>query len=107
MKDPTRYLRMLNFKWLPKHIQHITEHIVFDKRNVSFLAINALFRQYKTHKVKPSEFGNDHFMVKDFVPLQKNDRTRILAEELTAIFYIDQHGNIVVITAFSENDEYA
>jgi hypothetical protein len=71
MKDPTRYLRMLNFKWLPKHIQHITEHIVFDKRNISFLAINALFRQYKTHKIKPSEFGNDNFMVKDFVPLQK------------------------------------
>ena len=37
-------LKQLNFKWLPKHINHIAEHIVYDKRNISFLAINALFR---------------------------------------------------------------
>ena len=49
-----------NFRWLPKHLHHITENIVFKNRNISFLAINALFRQTKTHTVLPSDFGNDH-----------------------------------------------
>ena len=35
------------FRWYPKHLNHIAENIVFKKRNVSFLAINRIFRQPK------------------------------------------------------------
>lgn len=40
------------FRWLPKHLNHIAENIVIKKRNISFLAINALFRlkDYKVSK---------------------------------------------------------
>ena len=106
MKDPTRALKKLNFRWLPKHIQHIAENIVFEERNISFLAINTLFRQSKTHKVQESDLKSNHFLVQDFVSLQTNDRIRTVAEGLTAVFHIDEHDNIVVITAYSENDKY-
>ena len=105
MKDPTRALKKLSFRWLPKHIQHIAENIIFDQRNISFLAINALFRQTQTHKIQESDLKNNHFLLKDFVPFQPNDRIRTLAEELAVVFYIDEYDNIVVITAYSENDK--
>ncbi len=36
------YLKKINFKWLAKHINHIAEHIVFDKINGSLLKKNSL-----------------------------------------------------------------
>jgi hypothetical protein len=68
------------FHWLPKHLNHITENIVFNNRNVSFLAINRLFRQTETHIIRPSRLGNNHFEVEDFIPLLPNDRLRTRAE---------------------------
>jgi hypothetical protein len=65
-KNKDQALKTLNFKWLPKHIQHIAENIVFKERNISFLSINALFRQKDTYRTKPSDFGNDHFVIEDF-----------------------------------------
>jgi len=97
--------KQINFKWLPKHINHIAEHIVFDKRNISFLAINALFRitDYKIEKSnKPFK---DSYVISGFVPLQPNDRLRNKAEILNVVFRIDDYKNIIVITAYSENDE--
>jgi mRNA-degrading endonuclease RelE of RelBE toxin-antitoxin system len=109
-KNKDQALKDLNFKWLPKHIQHIAENIVFKKRNISFLSINALFRQKNTYSTKPSELGNDHYVIEDFVPLSPNDRLRIRAENLRAVFTLDDHNNIIVVTAISEkdkrNDEY-
>ena len=72
---------------------------------VSFLAINALFRlaDYKVAR-SPKPFENS-FVISGFVPLQANDRLRSRAEALTVIFRIDEHFNIIVITAYSENDE--
>ena len=93
-----------NFHWLPKHLQHITENIVFKNRNISFLAINALFKQTKTHTILPSDFGNDHYLVEDFVDLQTNDRIRTKAERLIVVFTLDRHHNIIIKTAYSEND---
>jgi mRNA-degrading endonuclease RelE of RelBE toxin-antitoxin system len=105
MKNPTQALKNPIFHWFPKHLQHITENIVIQKRNVSFLAINALFRQKHTHIVNVSTKENGHFVVEDFVKVQKNDLLRTHAENLKAIFYLDDHNNIIVITAYSENDE--
>ena len=45
------------------------------------------------------------YFIKGFVPLQKNDRLRSKAEELTVVFRLDKHQNIIVITAYSESDE--
>ena len=92
------------FHWLPKHLNHITENIVFKRRNVSFLAINKVFRQKATHNIRPSKLGHDHFEIEDFVEKQPNDLLRRQAENLKVIFRFDTHQNIVVITAFSEND---
>jgi hypothetical protein len=92
------------FYWRPKHLQHITENIVFKQRNVSFLAINALFRQQATYRIEESEHGNGHYIVEDFVARQKNDYLRAQPERLYAVFYIDDFGRIVVTTAYSEND---
>jgi hypothetical protein len=44
-------------------------------------------------------------MISGFVPLQVNDRLRSRAEVLTVIFRTDEHKNIIIITAYSENDE--
>ena len=104
MQNHYKALNNPQFKWLPKHLQHITENIVFKQRNISFLAINALFRQKKTYNITVSNKENNHFVVEDFVDIQKNDRLRRQAEKLTAIFYIDNQDNIIVVTAFSEND---
>jgi hypothetical protein len=106
MKNLRQALKSPRFLWLPKHLQHITENIIFKNRNVSFLATNALFRQKQTYEIKPSELGNDHFVITDYVDLQQNDRIRNKAEELSAIFNLDKHDNIIVITAYSENDDY-
>ena len=92
------------FHWLPKHLNHIAENIVFKKRNVSFLAINRIFRQTETHKVKDSSMGNDHFEVIDYVPVLKNDLLRRRAEKLKVIYRLDKFNNIIVVTAISEND---
>jgi len=68
-------LKQLNFRWKAKHLNHIVENIVFKKRNISFLAINALFRQ-KSAKIEDS-----------------------------ITFSLDRHYNIIVSTAYSENDD--
>jgi hypothetical protein len=96
---------LLNFHWLPKHLNHIAENIVFQERNVSFYAINALFRQKKTHLIIESPMQNGHFIIEDFVDLQTNDLLRRRAERLTAVYYLDNRDNVVVVTAFSENDK--
>ena len=105
MNDLDNVLKLLKFRWLPKHLNHIAENIVFKKRNVSFLAINALFRQKETHKVEKSKTGfTNSYLVRDFVELQPKDMLRTRAEWLEAAFYFDSHGNIIVTTAYSEND---
>jgi len=98
-------LKQINFKWLPKHINHIAEHIVFDKRNISFLAINALFRLNDYTIEKSQKPFKESFVISGFVPVQPNDRLRNKAEILNVVFRIDEHKNIIVITAYSENDE--
>ena len=71
------------FRWLPKHLNHIAENIVIRKRNISFLAINALFR------LKDYEVSNAAMpFAGSFV-----------------LFRIDKHNNIIPITAYSESDE--
>jgi len=98
-------LKQPNFRWLPKHLNHIAENIVINKRNISFISINTLFRlkDYKvSNTVKP--FAGS-FIISGFVPLIPNDRLRIKAEKLSVIFRIDNHNNIIPITAYSESDE--
>ena len=106
MSETSKIPNPPTFRWYPKHLNHIAENIVFKKRNISFLAINALFRQTKTHQIVDSEMENGHFLIEDFVVLQKNDLLRTQAEKLSAVFYLDHLGNIVVVTAVSENDTY-
>jgi hypothetical protein len=105
MTDLKEILKLPIFYWRPKHLQHITENIVFKQRNVSFLAINALFRQQASYHIEESEHGNGHYIVEDFVKRQKNAYLRTQAEILYAVFYIDDFGRIVVTTAYSENDK--
>ena len=104
MSETSKIPNPPTFRWFPKHLNHIAENIVFKQRNVSFLAINQIFRQPETYKVKPSSFGNGHFEVIDFVPTLKNDLLRIRAEELKVIYRFDEQNNIIVVTAISEND---
>ena len=92
------------FHWLPKHLNHIAENIVLKKRNVSFLAINRIFRQKETHLIRLSKLGNEHFEIEDFVEKQPNDQLRTRSERLKVVFRFDNHKNIIVITAISEND---
>jgi hypothetical protein len=92
------------FHWLPKHLNHIAENMVFKKRNISFLAINKIFRQKETYLIKPSKLGNEHFEIEDFVETLPNDLLRHRAENLKVIFRLDTHKNIIVVTAISEND---
>jgi|GEM_PF-2978379 hypothetical protein len=104
MSDLKTAIKHLNFKWLSKHLNHITENIVFKKRNVSFLAINALFRQ-KDVSITASEtpFTNS-YIISGFVPLQPNDRLRTRADKISVIFRLDEHSNIIPITSYSESD---
>lgn len=92
-------------KWLPKHLNHIAENIIFKKRNSSFLAIHALFRQkkYLIENSKPP--FEESFIIKGFVPIQPNDKLRHKEEVLSVVFYLDNQNNIIVITAYSESDE--
>lgn len=105
MVEIKEIIKKVNFKWLPKHLNHIAEKIVYEKRNISFLAINALFRT-NDYKVEQSQepFKNS-FVISGFVPLQQNDRLRINADVLNVVFRVDDQKNIIVITAYSENDE--
>lgn len=96
-------LKKSGLRWLPKHLNHIAENIKFEDRNVSFLAINALFRSSDYMLVKsPPPFEN-HYIISGYVEVQKNDLLRTKAEYLTVVFYLDN--NIVPITAYSESDE--
>ncbi len=98
LKHPT-------FRWLPKHLNHIAEHIKFDNRNISFIAINSLFRSKNYHlEISPPPFEN-HYIISGYVAAQKNDLLHTKSEHLTVVFYIDKHNNIIPITAYSENDE--
>ena len=105
MNDVTAALKQPRFRWLSRHLNHIAENIVFKKRNVSFLAINALFRSkdYIIQKDKPP--FKKSYSIRGFVPIQKNDKLRLKAEELEVVFILDKYRNIVVITAHSESDE--
>ncbi len=105
MSDINTAFKQLNFKWLPKHLNHIAENIVFKKRNISFLAINALFRQ-KDVKINSSEtpFTNS-FIISGIVPLQANDKLRSKVNKMSVIFRIDEQNNIIPITSFSVSDE--
>ena len=97
-------LKQLIFRWLPKHLNHIAENIVIKKRNISFLAINALFR-LEDYKVSNAIIPFlESFIISGYVPLQPNDLLRHQAEKLSVIFRIDKHNNIIPITAYSESD---
>jgi hypothetical protein len=50
--------------------------------------------------------GNYHFEVEDFLPLLSNDKLRTKPEKLKALYRFDEHNNIIVVTAISENDRY-
>jgi hypothetical protein len=107
MSDLVKVLKSPRFRWLPKHLNHIAENIVFRKRNISFLAINALFRQQTTYQIEQDKGGFiGSYTVRDYVALQPNDRLRTKEEWLEVAFYIDSHGNIIVTTAYSENDAF-
>jgi hypothetical protein len=94
----------LNLKWLPKHLNHIAENIKLKNRNVSFLAINALFRQEEVEIiVSPPPFRHS-YILRGFVDLQPNDLLRTKAEILEVAFHLDKHNNIIVTTAYSESD---
>jgi hypothetical protein len=98
-------LKALNFHWKPKHLNHIAENIVFKKRNVSFLAINALFRT-KNYELEYDEPPFEKsYMIRNFVEVLPNNLLRQRAEMLTVIFRIDAHHNIIPVTAFSEHDK--
>ncbi len=98
-------LKQLNFRWKAKHLNHITENIVFKKRNISFLAINALFRQKEITVVNSPLPFKGSYIIRGFVPIQKNDNLRKKAEILFVAFSLDRDFNIIVSTAYSENDD--
>lgn len=106
MRDFEQILKAPQFKWLPKNLNHIAENIVFKKRNISFLAINAIFRQRQTHDIvdSPPPF-EESYIIDDYVDVLPNDRLRTQAERLKVVFQVDKHNNIIVLTAFSENDK--
>jgi hypothetical protein len=105
MKEIHEAIRSLNFKWLPKRLNHITENIVFKNRNISFLAINALFRSKNYQLTRAEAPFEDSFVLSGFIDIQTNDKLRTKAEELNVIFRVDTHKNIIVITAYSDSDE--
>ncbi len=105
MNEIEKALKELHFKWLPKHLNHIAENIVFNKRNISFLSINYLFRNKNYEILESKEQFENSFIITGFVPTQKNDNLRNKSENLTVIFRLDKHQNIIVITAYSETDD--
>jgi hypothetical protein len=55
MSDLTRVLKSPKFKWLPKHLNHIAENIVFKRRNISFLELMRFSnnkKRMKSNKIK-------------------------------------------------------
>jgi hypothetical protein len=98
-------LRQPTFRWLPKHLNHLAEHIKFDNRNISFLAINALFRSDDYHLERSIAPFENHYLISGYVAVQKKDLLRTRAEFLTVIFYLDKHHNIVPVTAYSQSDD--
>jgi hypothetical protein len=105
MNDINQALKQLNFKWIAKHLNHIAENIVLKKRNISFLAINYLFREAEYEIFDSKQPFKDSFVISGYVPLQKNDKLRNKPELLSVVFRLDNQNNIIVITAFSESDE--
>lgn len=105
MNDINQALKQISFKWFPKHLNHIAENIVIKKRNISFLAINYLFREAEYEVFEGKEPFKESFVISGYVPVQKNDKLRNKPETLSVIFRLDKHNNIIVITAFSESDE--
>jgi hypothetical protein len=103
MKNLQQALKQKTFRWLPKHLNHIAENIVFEKRNVSFLAINALFNQKKYDIIVGEKFQDSYTIVGN-VPVLPNDNLRTREENLEVAFRIDKYNNIIPITAYSEND---
>ena len=105
MNDINKALKQLSFRWLPKNLNHIAENIVYQKRNISFLAINALFRNnnFEIFECRQPFIGS--YIITGYVSVQKNDNLRKKAEILTVIFRTDKNNNIIVITAYSETDE--
>lgn len=95
--DINQALKQLSFKWLSKHLNHIAENIVFKKRNISFLAINYLFRHAEYRIFKSSAPFRDSFVISGYVPVLKNDNLRKESEQLSVIFRVDKYQNIIVI----------
>ncbi|MFK7935047.1 MAG: hypothetical protein AB8G22_16165 [Saprospiraceae bacterium] len=107
MEEISVALKRKKFRWRFVHLNHIAENIVFKKRNVSFLAINALFRMKKELvKVERDDVFRDSYKIIGSVPVQKNDLLRIKQDKMTAVFRVDKHDNIMVVTVYSESDEY-
>jgi hypothetical protein len=105
MKNLQQALKQKTFRWLPKHLNHIAENIVFKKRNVSFLAINKLFRQ-KSVIVNPSDYPfKDSFIIIGYLDVLPNDNLRLKGEILRVAFQIDDKCNIIPLTAYSESDD--
>jgi len=102
----TEALQNLHFRWMPKHLNHIAENIALKKRNISFLAINALFRQKNFQVAQADDIFSASYIIRGIVPLQKNDLLRTKEDELIVIFRLDQSLNIIVITAYSQEDEF-
>ncbi len=98
-------LKQLKFRWKAKHLNHIAENIVFKKRNISFLAINALFRQEEITVVNSKLPFKGSYIIRGFVPIQKNDNLRKKAGVLFVAFSLDRHFNIIVSTAYTEHDD--
>lgn len=105
MSDIKNAIKQLNFKWLPKHLNHIAENIVFKKRNISFLAIYALFRQKDINITTSEPLFTNSYIISGVVILQTNDRLRTKEDRMSVIFRIDEHNNIIPITSYSESDE--
>jgi hypothetical protein len=105
MSDLKIAIKQLNFRWLPKYLNHIAENIVFKKRNISFLAINALFRQENNIITNSEAPFTDSFVISGIVPILPNDRLRTISNKMSVVFRLDDHNNIIPITAYSENDE--
>ena len=104
MKDLDYALTQKNFKWLPKHLNHIAENIVFKNRNISYLAINALFRINDTeYGYAPPPFNGSYFM-RGFLKPLPNDLLRTKEGVITVIFKLDKQSNIIPITAYDRND---
>jgi hypothetical protein len=105
LKHIREILKQPIFRWLPKHLNHIAENIKLKNRNISFLAINALFRSDAYLLEKSILSSESHYTITGYVPVQKNDLLRPIDGIMTVVFHIDKHNNIIPLTAYSENDE--